>query len=43
MVKSLDLVTVRWLVIVVVLYAASTLLYAAMKDDPDPRPTPVKP
>jgi uncharacterized membrane protein YfcA len=42
-VKSLDLVTVRWLVIVVVLYAASTLLYAAMKGDPEPRPTPVKP
>ena len=32
-VKSLDLVTVRWLVIVVVLYAAVTLLRAAMRDD----------
>jgi uncharacterized membrane protein YfcA len=41
-VKSLDLVTVRWLVIVVVLYASGTLLYAAMKGEPDP-PTPVKP
>jgi uncharacterized membrane protein YfcA len=36
-VKSLDLVTVRWLVIVVVLYAAVTLLHAAMKGEPEPR------
>ena len=35
-VKSLDLVTVRWLVIVVVLYAAVTLLRAAMRRDDDP-------
>ena len=35
-VKSLDLVTVRWLVIVVVLYAAVTLLRAAMRHDDDP-------
>jgi uncharacterized membrane protein YfcA len=34
-VKSLDLETVRWLVIVVVLYAAVTLLYAAMTGKPD--------
>ena len=35
-VKSLNLVTVRWLVIVVVLYAAVTLLMAAMRRDEDP-------
>lgn len=37
-VKSLDLVTVRWLVTIVVLYAAVTLLRAAMtqKDEPAP-------
>lgn len=35
-VKSLDLVTVRWLVIVVVLYAAVTLLRAAMRRDDEP-------
>lgn len=35
-VKSLDLVTVKWLVIVVVLYAAVTLLYAAAKNRPEP-------
>lgn len=39
-VKSLDLVTVRWLVIVVVLYAAVTLLYAASQNRPEPaKPT----
>ena len=31
-VKSLDLTTVRWLVIVVVLYTALTMLYAAFTD-----------
>jgi uncharacterized membrane protein YfcA len=35
-VKSLDLKTVKWLVIVVVLYAAVTLLYAAMSNKPEP-------
>jgi len=35
-VKELDLVTVKWLVIVVVLYAAVTLLYAAVKNKPEP-------
>jgi uncharacterized membrane protein YfcA len=35
-VKSLDLVTVKWLVIVVVLYAAVTLLYAAAQNKPEP-------
>lgn len=35
-VKSLDLETVRWLVTVVVIYAAVTLLRAAMRDDGDP-------
>ena len=35
-VKSLDLVTVKWLVIVVVLYAAVTLLYAAIQNRPEP-------
>lgn len=35
-VKSLDLRTVKWLVIVVVLYAAVTLLYAAIKNHPEP-------
>ncbi len=34
-VKSLDLVTVRWLVTVVVIYAAVTLLYAAVKGEPE--------
>ena len=35
-VKSLDLTTVRWLVIVVVLYTAITMLYAAFsKQEPD--------
>lgn len=34
-VKELDLVTVKWLVIVVVLYAAVTLLYAAVKNKPE--------
>jgi len=33
-VKSLDLVTVRWLVIVVVLYTAITMLYAAFSESP---------
>ena len=42
-VKSMDLETMRWLVVIVVLYAAVTLLYAAMKRDTEPRPTPVKP
>ena len=31
-VKSMNLVTVRWLVIVVVLYTASTMLYAAFAE-----------
>ena len=31
-VKSLNLVTVRWLVIVVVLYTAATMLYSALND-----------
>jgi len=35
-VKSLDLVTVRWLIIVVVLYAAVTLLHAAVKGEHEP-------
>ena len=35
-VKSLDLVTVRWLVTVVVIYAAVTLLRAAMRNEDDP-------
>ena len=35
-VKSLDLKTVKWLVIVVVLYAAVTLLYAAVQNKPEP-------
>lgn len=35
-VRSLDLRTVKWLVIVVVLYAAVTLLHAAMKGQPEP-------
>jgi uncharacterized membrane protein YfcA len=34
-VKELDLTTVKWLVIVVVLYAAVTLLYAAMQNKPE--------
>ncbi|MDQ3069586.1 MAG: sulfite exporter TauE/SafE family protein [Acidobacteriota bacterium] len=34
-VRSLDLATVRWLVIVVVLYAAVTLLRSAMSREPD--------
>ena len=34
-VKSLDLRTVKWLVIVVVLYAAVTLLYAAITNKPE--------
>jgi uncharacterized membrane protein YfcA len=33
-VKSLDLTTVRWLVIVVVLYTAVTMLYSALSDQP---------
>jgi uncharacterized membrane protein YfcA len=33
-VKSLDLTTVRWLVIVVVLYTALTMLYAAFTESP---------
>jgi uncharacterized membrane protein YfcA len=37
-VKSLDLRTVKWLVIVVVLYAAVTLLYAAGRREPEPAP-----
>jgi uncharacterized membrane protein YfcA len=41
-VKSLDVKTVRWLVVVVVLYTAVTLLRAAMAREPEPR-TPVKP
>ena len=41
-VKSMDLETMRWLVVIVVLYAAATLLYAAMKREPEP-PSPVKP
>jgi uncharacterized membrane protein YfcA len=35
-VVSLDLETVKWLVIVVVLYASVTLLYAATRRDADP-------
>lgn len=35
-VKSLDVVTVRWLVVVVVLYTSVTLLRAAMTRDGDP-------
>ena len=35
-VKSLDLVTVRWLVTIVVIYAAVTLLRAATRDDEEP-------
>ena len=34
-VKSLDLATVRWLVIVVVLYTAITMLYAAFSSAAD--------
>lgn len=41
-VKSLDVKTVRWLVVVVVLYTAITLLRAAMTREPEPR-TPVTP
>jgi uncharacterized membrane protein YfcA len=37
-VKSLDLRTVRWLVIVVVLYTAVTMLWAAFSDRGDPVP-----
>jgi uncharacterized membrane protein YfcA len=33
-VKSLDLYTVRWLVIVVVLYTAVTMLYSALSEVP---------
>jgi uncharacterized membrane protein YfcA len=33
-VKSLDLTTVRWLVIVVVLYTAVTMLYSAFSESP---------
>jgi len=33
-VKSMDLTTVRWLVIVVVLYTAITMLYAAFSQSP---------
>ena len=33
-VKSLDLTTVRWLVIVVVLYTAITMLYSAFSEPP---------
>ena len=36
-VKSLDLYTVRWLVIVVVLYTAITMLYAAFSESPAAR------
>ena len=36
-VKSLDLDTVRWLVIVVVLYTAITMLYAAFSESPAAR------
>lgn len=39
-VKSLDLVTVKWLVIVVVLYAAVTLLSAAVRNRPEPERAP---
>lgn len=35
-VKSLNLVTVRWLVTIVVIYAAVTLLRAATRDDEEP-------
>lgn len=35
-VKSLDVVTVRWLVVVVVLYTSVTLIRAAMRRDDDP-------
>jgi len=37
-VKSLDLRTVRWLVIVVVLYTAITMLWSALSDSGDPVP-----
>jgi uncharacterized membrane protein YfcA len=37
-VKSLDLVKVRWLVIAVVLYTASTMLYAAFSSQPSGAP-----
>ena len=37
-VKSLPLTAVRWLVIVVVLYTAATLLRAAMREREAPRP-----
>ena len=40
-VKSLEVATVRWLVVVVVLYTAVTLIRAAMVHEPEP--TPVKP
>lgn len=41
-VKSLPLVAVRWLVIVVVLYAAITLLMSALSKDPEAGETPVR-
>ncbi len=37
-VKSLDLTTVRWLVIVVVLYTAVTMLYSAFTAQDEPAP-----
>ena len=36
LVKEMDLTTVRWLVIVVVLYTAVTMLLASRRDDPAP-------
>ena len=41
-VKSLELRTVRWLVIVVVLYTAATLLYAAFTRDTEADETPAR-
>ena len=41
-VKSLPLVALRWLVMVVVLYAAVTMLRAAMRKEPEPVAVPLK-
>jgi uncharacterized membrane protein YfcA len=42
-VRSLDLTTVRWLVIVVVLYTALTMLYAAFTESPSKDEKPGRP
>jgi uncharacterized membrane protein YfcA len=41
-VKSLDLNTVRWLVIVVVLYTAATMLMSAFSNDEEPETAPAR-